>query len=95
MAKAKTKVTPVAPAAPKREAAPAAPVKSPTPAQPKPDRVASFTAGFESDANLRADKFIEANGDNITVTNRALSGPGDGQQVTVTLNYQGDVSLAD
>jgi len=81
-------------AAPKRETAPPSPVNKPAPAQPKPDKVASFTAGFESDANLRADNFIDANGDNITVTNRVLSGPGDGQQVTVTLNYQGDASLS-
>jgi len=85
MAKAKaTPATPATPAAPKKKA----------PVTPKPDKIATFTAGFESDANLRADQFIEANGDSITVTNRVLSGPGDGQQVTVTLNYQGDAEQA-
>ena len=95
---AKAKATPKkAPA----KAPAAAPAPAPAPAKAtaevesqKPDRIAVFTSGFESDANLAADRFIESNESDIVVTNRVLSGPGDGP-FTVTINYQGDASQAD
>ena len=58
------------------------------------NKVAIFSGTFETDVNLNADRFIEANEGVITVTNRALSGPGDGQHVTVTINYIGDAEQA-
>tara|TARA_Y100000034_G_C6885649_1_gene406632 strand:- start:1744 stop:2031 length:288 start_codon:yes stop_codon:yes gene_type:complete len=94
MAKAKS-----TPAAPKKKAPAKAPEPAPAPAESasiKPgdqgSKIATFSGTFESDANLNADRFIEANAGKITVTNRSLSGPGDGQQVTVTINYEGDAA---
>ena len=94
MAKAKS-----TPAAPKKKAAAKAPEPAPAPAESasiKPgdqgSKIATFSGTFESDANLNADRFIESNAGKITVTNRRLSGPGDGQQVTVTINYEGDAA---
>ena len=94
MAKAKS-----TPAAPKKKAAAKAPEPAPAPAESasiKPgdqgSKIATFSGTFESDANLNADRFIESNAGKITVTNRSLSGPGDGQQVTVTINYEGDAA---
>lgn len=74
MAKAKATVTP-----PKRDPAKAPAVKE--------DKIETFNAVFESDANLAVDRFIEAT-PGIVVTNRVFSGLGDGQQVTITINYQ-------
>ena len=97
MAKAKS-----TPAAPKKKAAAKAPEPAPAPAESasiKPgdqgSKIATFSGTFESDANLNADRFIESNAGKITVTNRSLSGPGDGQQVTVTINYEGDAVQSD
>ena len=94
MAKAKS-----TPAAPKKKAPAKAPEPAPAPAESasiKPgdqgSKIATFSGTFESDANLNADRFIESNAGKITVTNRSLSGPGDGQQVTVTINYEGDAA---
>ena len=97
MAKAKS-----TPAAPKKKAAAKAPEPAPAPAESasiKPgdqgSKIATFSGTFESDANLNADRFIESNAGKITVTNRSLSGPGDGKQVTVTINYEGDAVQSD
>ena len=101
MAKAKS-----TPAAPKKTAPAKAPEPAPAPppapaesASIKPgeqgSKIATFSGTFESDANLNADRFIESNAGKITVTNRSLSGPGDGQQVTVTINYEGDAVQSD
>ena len=94
MAKAKS-----TPAAPKKKAPAKAPEPAPAPAESasiKPgdqgSKIATFSGTFESDANLNADRFIESNAGKVTVTNRSLSGPGDGQQVTVTINYEGDAA---
>tara|TARA_R100000008_G_C3551619_1_gene150748 strand:- start:130 stop:426 length:297 start_codon:yes stop_codon:yes gene_type:complete len=98
MAKAKS-----TPAAAKKKAPAKAPEPAPAPpaesASIKPgdqgSKIATFSGTFESDANLNADRFIESNAGKITVTNRSLSGPGDGQQVTVTINYEGDATQSD
>ena len=97
MAKAKS-----TPAAPKKKAAAKAPEPAPAPAESasiKPgdqgSKIATFSGTFERDANLNADRFIESNAGKITVTNRSLSGRGDGQQVTVTINYEGDAVQSD
>ena len=78
------------------EPAPASPPAPAESASIKPgdqgSKIATFSGTFESDANLNADRFIESNAGKITVTNRSLSGPGDGQQVTVTINYEGDAA---
>jgi len=52
----------------------------------KEDKIESFTAVFESDADLAADRFIEAT-PGIVVTNRVLSGSAEGPLV-ITINYQ-------
>ena len=105
MAKAKS-----TPAAPTKKAPAKAPAAAPAPAPAPPpapaesasikpgdqgSKIATFSGTFESDANLNADRFIESNAGKITVTNRSLSGPGDGQQVTVTINYEGDAVQSD
>ena len=105
MAKAKS-----TPAAPKKKAPAKAPEAAPAPAPAPPpaqaesasikpgdqgSKIATFSGTFESDANLNADRFIESNAGKITVTNRSLSGPGEGQQVTVTINYEGDAVQSD
>ena len=99
---AKAKATPKKAPAKAPAAAPApAPAPPPAPAESasiKPgdqgSKIATFSGTFETDVNLNADRFIEANEGVITVTNRALSGPGDGQHVTVTINYIGDAEQA-